>query len=355
MSNKYITSLEEDFLQREVSINDFSNIMVSGITQSGKTSFVFEYLKNSRMNFIYLDLRYVDDLDFELKNIYQQLTTNKYQIAVFDIYNQEPYWIEKFLELELQLIFISWRNWEIEGFKQIKMFPLSFQEFIHFHNSVESIENIFVKYSKVGGFPIFARSSDNLIYKHIGRLFYFALSDFDIAIIQNVAESCGFDKTALTIYRSIKNKRKISKDKFYQRLQYLIDCGYIIQVEEFNKTFNSRYYLMDQGLVFSFIGSGSFLQVFENMVVAELYKKGKKKLLFYKDIDIFLPDEKLAIISLPFTEKDIIEKRLKKMKRTFKKLQIETVEIITMNIDVEFDIIDEVQIKAVPFQYWSNF
>ena len=354
MSNKYITSLDDVFLQREASINNYTNVIVSGITQSGKTSFVFEYLKNSRMNFLYLDLKYVDDLETELNNMYQQLLTNKYQIAVFDIYNQEPYWIEKFLELGLQLIIISWRYWEINEFTNIKMFPLSFQEFIHFNSSVESIENLFVRYSKMGGFPIFAKHSDNLIYKHIGRLLYFALSDFDIAIIQNIAESCGFDKTALTIYRAIKNKRKISKDKFYQRLQYLIDCGYIIQIEEFNKVFNSRYYLMDQGLVFSFIGSGSFLQVFENMVIAELYKKGKKG-LFYKEIDIFLPDEKLAIISLPFTEKDVIEKRLRKMKRTLKKLQIKTVEIVTMNLEAEFDIIDEVQIKAIPFQYWSNF
>ena len=46
MSNKYITFLDDVFLQREASINNYTNVIVSGITQSGKTSFVFEYLKN---------------------------------------------------------------------------------------------------------------------------------------------------------------------------------------------------------------------------------------------------------------------------------------------------------------------
>ena len=43
------------------------------------------------------------------------------------------------------------------------------------------------------------------------------------------------------------------------------------------------------------------------------------------------------------------------MKRTLKKLQIKIIEIVTMNLEAEFNIIDEVQIKAIPFQYWSNF
>jgi len=353
MPKSFLTTVPATYiLPRDILIESQKNIIISGITQSGKTSLVFDYLKNSDKNFLYVDFDVLQNLEKGLNKIVQTLDKDKIETLVLDVYDLD---IKKKLKIfskyDLQIIIISWNFIKIDKFQNLYIFPLNFEEFISFKSGVETVEHSFLRYSQTGGFPIFAKYSDDFLFKQVKRLLYFALSDFEIDILKNIAENSGNSRTILNIYSSLKDSRKISKDKLYRSFGKLVNIGYIISIVEYKKNINKRFYLIDHALQNSFETEKNFSRLFENMVISEIWKREKKG-SFYKGIDFFIEKEKKAILSLPFIAVETLKKRISKNILDFKFLGAKKIEIITMDLETTFTF-GNIEIEAIKFFRWA--
>jgi hypothetical protein len=187
---------------------------------------------------------------------------------------------------------------------------------LSFRNSYESIENSFLHFSETGSFPIFARSTD-FIFRQNERVLNFALSESKIDILFDIANNIGVSRSKLNIYTSLKDRRKISKDRFYRDLSELLEIGYVFEVPEFNKKNSLRIYLVDSSLLQTMRNRKNFGRLFENLIISEFGKRGIGG-SFFRNID-FLNDE-VAYLFLPFLDEDVVEKHLKKNFSSIKKV-----------------------------------
>jgi len=353
MPKSYLTTIPTThILPRDISIKENVDVIISGITQSGKTSLVFDYLKNIDKQFVYVDFDLFQNIEIGLDKVEQILKKEDIKVLVLDIYDLGILeHLNKFIDRGFQIIIISWSMFKFEKFENINMFPLNFEEFISFKSGVENIEHSFLRYSQTGGFPIFAKYSDEFLFKQVKRLLYFALSEFEINVLKNIAEYSGNARTVLNIYSSLKRTRKISKDKLYKSFDKLVGIGYIISIVEHEKNINKRFYLIDHALQNSFESERNFSRLFENMVISELWKR-KKIGCFYKRIDFFIDDEKKAILSLPFIAIETLKRRISKNILDIKHLGTEKIEVITMDLETTFTFQD-IEIEAIKFSRWA--
>lgn len=341
-------------LPRAINIPEDRDILLTGITQSGKSSAIFYYLNFTNQSFLYIDFddKNIDEIEF--RELITKSPKDRVETLVLDLYNFE---IERYIEFlksqfpSSKIVIISWRDIQIENFYHIHLQPLSFEEFISFKSGSESIEHAFVRYSQIGGFPIFARQSDIFLFKQVKRLFYFALSDFEIYILRDIANNIGTPRSRLNIFSSLKESKKISKDKLYSSIKKLTMEGYIIGVDELNSSITKKYYLIDSALQNSFESRRNFSKLFENMVVAEIYKRGESA-KFYKNIDLFIESRATAILILPFIETASLQRKIDKIFKTAQKLQVRRVEIVTMDFETNF-LFREIEIEAIKFIRWA--
>jgi len=350
MKNILTTLPVIDTLPRNIKIDKDTNIIISGISQSGKTAFIFNFLEKLEKKFIYVDCESIEDIDFN--KLEKTVQKDSFQIIIFDIYeNNIRKYLTPFLEMNIQIIIISWMPIRLVGFKRVNIFPLNFEEFLSFRNSSENVEVSFSKYSKTGGFPIFAKYSDEFIFQEIKRLMYFALSEFEIDIVKNIAKNSGTARTVLNIYNSLKEKRRISKDKLYDSFNKLLKIGYFSSVQEYKKPIHKKYYLIDPALQHSFESERNFLKLFENIVISELFKRNKKG-FFYKSIDFFIPRENKGVLSLPFIELESLQRRITRNILDFKFLKLKKIEIITMDLETVFEVAN-IKIEVIKFTRWA--
>jgi|GEM_PF-2767704 len=349
---------------REIKFFNDSNLIVSGITQSGKTSFVFHSLQFIDENYLYIDF---DDGIFYINKLIEIIQnsslTNK--TLVIDIYNLNIYdYMYKILEIikkanAKRLIIISWLPIKLENFQNIYIYPLNFEEFLSFHNSIDNIDNLdglFVKYSQIGGFPIFAKYSDQNLTKHLKRLLKCSITDFDIDLLRDIADNVGVPRSIFNIYESIKKRRAVSKDKLYKKLSELIEQGYIFSIVEYQKSSIFKYFLIDQTLQSIFESKKDFSRLFELMVVSELRKRDLSG-FFYRNIEIYISETKTAILPFPFAESSIFEKIIKRTLRNLKTLGAEKLQIITMNFEETYSYKSknspEILFEAIKFTRWA--
>jgi predicted AAA+ superfamily ATPase len=331
---------------RSIELPSNGNIYLQGVSQSGKSSLVLDSLKERE--FLYIDLSSEREISLLPKTLKKY---SKFETLVLEIYN---FSIEPLLPLipkDKRTILISWERREVENFQNMTLYPLSFEEFLSFKSGSESLEHSFVRYSQIGGFPIFAKYSDLFLFKQVKRLLYFALSEFEIDILRDIADHTGVSRSRLNIYSSLKGIRKISKDKFYSIFSKMVENGYIIQLSERENSINGKYYLIDPALKNSFSSRMEFTRLFENMVVSELIKNGYRG-EYFRNIDFFVEELSTAFLSLPFIDSEEIEKYLSRNYRTLKKFQLRRVVVITMDFEKEFKF-REIDIEAIKFVHWA--
>jgi predicted AAA+ superfamily ATPase len=346
-----------DTLPRKMEIERDVDTLLQGITQSGKTSLMFDYIgwlpEDSR--YLYIDSDEVEEKRFSEK-IVEVLKRKRIEYLFIDIYGNDSF-IERVKRLKRdfpalkQIVISSWRPHQIDGFQLQKLYPLSFEEFLVFKNSIESVEHTFIRYTKVGGFPIFAKLSDSFLFKQVKRLFYFALTDFEIEILKDIANHIGIARSKFEIFNSIKRSYPISKDKFYRVFEELLESSYIVPVNGFDHRYKHRFYFIDSALKNSFGEGRNFAKLFENLVLSELYKRGVRP-KFYKKLDFYIEGESRGVQPKPFIDNEEIVEYSSRLLKEVKDLKLKRVEIVTMGFDSSFKV-DGVYFEAIQFTRWA--
>lgn len=329
----WLLDQDEPFIEREIAnylLNrkKFSVVEVAtGVRRSGKSTILLwigRLLKKKNKKIYYLNFE--DDRLFPDKNDLQNISgliKIKDSILLIDEPQNMPNWerwVRRMHDRKVK-IYLTGSNSKLLGSelasalggrkKQHEIFPFSFFEYISAKGEtnipVDQKIRMFHKYLINGGYPYPVISDD-----------YSVLSDYrndiierDIILrhkIRNISEFRDLTRFIMAnpgLYlsqKSIRNFLNISHVTLRKYLEYLIEAYAVIPLEKFSYSQKEqmanprKVYPVDNGLLIKKTDSGKMI---ESCIVQHL-RRITQNIYYWKDergreVDIYLPDKKLAI------------------------------------------------------------
>jgi uncharacterized protein len=336
----------EKFHHRKVFLDD-GHYQINGISQSGKTKLVKNYLLGlKKSKYLYINCSDVRiDIDELNSTLAKFCVTNKIETLVLDNYTTDINLINI-----AQLIITSETHYEIEIFKSLQLYPLDYEEFLAYEHKYDSSAlNHFIQ---LGGLPsmhkIYADERNIYIQNTLLR----ALDSIEFDILKICAKMISQKLSAFTLYERLKQTRKISKDKLYLSYENLIKKNYIHTLEKLNhQRATKKLYLCDISLKSALSVEKHFGRLFENMIFLELLKQNEE--CYYDDgIDFYLPQKNEVILGMAFTDERTLFKKLEQIESFIFGYQVDKVTAITMN--KEGSISHPIsKVEMVPFDIWA--
>jgi len=315
--------LPKKIYKRKAKLN-YENTIITGPKRVGKTFLVFEFLKNFKGKYKYIDFSDYREKNFNFEDVDLVIFDN------FDFQTEIP---------PITTFIISDKNISIEGFKKIELKGLDFEEFFAFENTT-NINSCFDKFLRLGNFP---RIFNEEYFKDEYLKETFELLPYNKNILKFFFSHIGEKFTLYQIYQILKKEIKISKDSFYKTTNELIENRIIYEVNKFDspkspKKFFSYNFAFKNVLT----NKKNILHKFENIIFLELNEKE----VYYKDtLSFYLPEKEKGILVLPFADKEIAKEKLKKI------TDVKKVEIVTISNEFEIDH-KKFEVEVIPFWRW---
>ena len=336
----------EKFHNRKVFIDD-NSYQINGITQSGKSKLVKNYLLGlKKSSYLYINC---NDIRIDVIKLNKILATyinkNKIDVLVLDNYKETI----KFVNIS-QLIITSQTHFNFDFLETITLFPLDYEEFLAYEHKYDS--SALNHFFQLGGLPIMHKiaSDDRSIFlQNVLKKSLDAIS-FDIMVFCTKVVSQKV--SAFTIYERLKLTRKISKDKLYKSFLELHQNNYIHLLEKFNyPRATKKIYLSDISFKSALSTEKNFGKLFENMIFLELLKSDV--LCYYEDgIDFYLPNSDEIILCKPFADERRLFKKLESIEAFIFTHSIKKVTAVTMN--KEGSISHPLStVEMIPFDIWA--
>ena len=336
----------EKYHDRKVFIDDKS-YQINGISQSGKTQLVKNYLLSLKKNsYLYIDCL---DIRIDVEDLNNSLTSycnkNKIDVLVLDNYHEAI----KFANVS-QLIITSQVKLDIDVLQNIQLFPLDYEEFLGFEHKFDS--STLNHFFQLGGFSAMHKVAIDERQAYLQKTLKYALNDIEFDIISLSAKFMSQKISAFTIYERLKLTRKISKDKLYKSFEALEAKNYIHLLSKFNHLrATKKVYLCDTSIKGALSIEKNFGRLFENMIFLELLKSGIE-CYYDDDIDFYLPSSDEIILSKPFTDERQLFKKLESIEAFIFTHSIKKVTAVTMN--KEGSISHPLsKVEILPFDIWA--
>jgi len=335
----------EKFHFRKVFL-DSNSYQINGITQSGKTKILKNYLLSLKKNtYLYIDC--LDTrLDIELLNIELRkfCITNRITTLVLDNYRPEI----KIIKIH-QLIISSEIHFELTNLTTLRLYPLDYEEFLAYEHKYNS--TALNHYIQLGGLPSIHTINPDERNLYIQKVLKLALEELEFKILIFCAKMLAQKVSPFAIYERLRQHTKVSKDKLYKSFQNLTHKQYIYElpkIEHLKAT--KKIYLCDISLKSALSIDKNFGRLFENMVYLELLKSGNK--CFYDDeIDFYIQKKSEVILCKPFTDERSLFKKIQKIEAFIITYQIKKVTAVTINR--EGSVSHPVsKIEMIPFDIW---
>lgn len=336
----------DKFHQRKVFIDE-SSYQINGISQSGKTKLVKNYLLSLKKNtYLYIDC---SDIRIEVAKLNTTLSPfcnkNKINVLVLDNYT---------FDIEIvnvqQLILCSQTHLEIEFLETLWLYPLDYEEFLSYEHKYDS--SALNHFFQLGGYPSMHKVNPDERNIYLQRTLKYALEEMEFDILCYCAKVMAQKVSAYTIYERLKNSRKISKDKLYKSYENLITKKYIHQLQKVDHPkATKKVYLCDTSLRTALTIDKHFGRLFENMIYLELLKSATE--CYYADsIDFYIPHANEVILGMPFADERTLFKKLESIEAFIFTYQVKKITIITMNregtVSHPFS-----KVEMVPFDIWA--
>jgi len=336
----------EKYHQRKISL-DAKSYEIIGITQSGKTKLVKNYLLGlKKSTYLYIDC---DDVRIEVDELNKFLqefcTKNKIDTLVLDNYFKDI----KIVNVS-QLIIISQTKQNIDFLIPLRVLPLDYEEFLVYEHKYDS--SALNHFFKLGGFPSMHKIYLDDRVTYIQKTLKNSLSDIEFDILKFCAKNMAQKISPFSIYERLRSNRKISKDKTYEAFKSLIDKNYIHILEKENHPKAiKKIYLCDISLKSALSIDKNFAKLFENMVFLELFKSNQ--ICYYDDsIDFYLRDKNEVILCKPFADERTLFKKLEEIEEFIFTHTIKKITAVTMNkesyISHPFS-----KVEMIPFDIWA--
>ena len=349
-------NLLEEFYKLDLSMDKFhdrkifideKSYQVNGISQSGKTKLVKNYLLTlKKSSYIYIDCNDIRINRDELNEILPMYCVdNKIDVLVLDNYTLDI----NFVNVS-QLIIISEVHHDIEILDSITLYPLDYEEFLAYEHKYDS--SALNHFFQLGGFAHMHKMHSDTRNIYIQNTLQRALNDMELDVLILCTKMMSQKVSAYTVFERLKSIRKVSKDKLYKSFDALISKNYIHAVEKFeHKRATKKIYLCDISLKSALSIDKHFGRLFENMVYLELLKSNVN--CFYDDgIDFYLPQNNEVILCLPFTDERSLFKKIEQIEAFIFTHSIQKITAITMNREggISHPLS---KIEMLPFDIWA--
>ena len=292
--------------------------IITGIRRCGKSSLLElfkEYLKKQNAKFIHinfesLEFEHLSDYKELYKYIKSKIKSGKYYL-LFDEIQVVKDWqkaIESFrLDFECDIYITGSNSHLLSGefstyltgrFVEIKLLPLSFAEFLEFHElgNEFSLEDKFQKYLIFGGMPILAQyKMDEInsfqalegIISSILQKDILARCDVSYILLEKITKFLASNIGSLTSPNNISSvltsdKNSISRNSVDKYIKLLTSSFVFYEANRYDikgkallKT-GQKYYIADTGFLGVFFGrrDSDFGHILENIVFLELLRRG---------------------------------------------------------------------------------
>lgn len=338
------------FFDRKTTIES-KKTFLKGCRRSGKTTLIFDYLTTySSEEYLYIDLcdERVKNLSFS-SNLQKFIELKNIRLLVIEGYD----FSFELPHCEEIILSSSSLHVNIEGFENIILYPVDFEEFIAFDRRHFNIEHLFNLFANQGTFPQIVLDNELDAKKNLQNLIKLALpNETKFTIFKKLTELQSTKVSLFQIYNQLKGSIKLSKDKLYQNVEELQDEGLLYLIEKYDSSkSNKKVYLCDFAIKNALSLKKDFLKRFENIVFSELFKNYGQ--IYYTDfLDFYLPEEHLGIISAPFSLQESIRTKLTKELVSLKSLHVNQIEIISVGNEESFEF-EGIPCNIIPFWDWA--
>lgn len=334
------------FTERKAQLGAHDTI-VTGITQSGKSALIKHYLLQQRKStYLYIDC---EDIRIEPEALGRVLPAfcSEHTVQIVALDNYDP---AIALPDVGQVILASREALALDGFDSLVLHPLDFEEFLAFEQKYDSTAlNHFLQ---LGGMPGMHKTPSEERMRLLQKSLFGALSGIEFDLMVMIARMATPRLSAFSLYERLKSERRISKDMLYKSLQSLIDNGYLHTVEKFAHARATRkIYLADIAFKLALSTHKHFGQLFETLVGLELIKHGHR-LTYEEGVDFYLGDEGRVVLCMPFSNKEMLFKKIEGIEGFLITRQVARVDVVTMSSEGELHH-PFVDVEMMPFANWA--
>jgi len=323
--------------------------IVKGAGKTGKTSIIKQYLSSlPSASYLYIDLT---DLRIDKEVVKQELQefciSNKIHTLVIEAY-------DKSIQLPnvSSVILSTEENLVIDGFERLDVYNLDFEEFLAFDTRYDSLDNAFTHFLQTSSYPELYFVHQDHKQKQLQNILKLSLNPLELQIMMHSAKLLGQKVSAFQMFERLKQQQKLSKDMFYKTFYGLVEKNYLYWVEKFeHQRATKKLYTLDFNIKNVLTLQKDFSRLFETLVFLEMVKRGAK--IYYSDeIDFYLPEENRIVLTMPFSNEDVLFKKIESIEAFIIENGVVHVEVVTMSAETKLGLPYAV-VEMMPFVQWA--
>ena len=323
--------------------------IIKGAGKTGKTSIIKQYLSAlPSSSYLYIDM---SDLRIDIETVRQELIPfcSDHEIDTLVI---ENYTKAIPLPKVSQIILSTEEELEIEGFEHLNVYNLDFEEFLAFDSRYDTLENAFTHFLQTGSYPeLYFAHSDNR-QKQLQNILRLSLTPLELQLMIHSAKLVGQRVSAFQMFERLKLQQKLSKDMFYKTFYGLIEKGYLYWVEKYEHSRSAKkLYTLDFNIKNALTLQKDFSRLFETLVFLEMLKKGSE-IYYAEGIDFYMPKENRIVLTMPFSNEDVLFKKIESIEAFIIENGVLHVEVVTMSAETKLGLPYAV-IEMMPFTQWA--
>ncbi len=335
-----------NFVERKTQLDELSYI-IEGTAKSGKTHLIkHTLLQRKKSTYLYIDLSDIridtDEINAELGKFCRE---HEIETLALDNYRTDIT-----LPNVPQLLLSSHEPLEIGNFEKIHLYPLDFEEFLAYEHKFDS--TALNHFFQLGGYPAMHSVASEERHLYLQKTLQHALSPMEFDIMLLVAKFSAQKLSAFAIYERLKSTRKISKDMLYKSIEALKAKGYLHQLEKFEHArATKKLYLCDIAIKSALTTQKHFGRLFENVVYLEMLKHAEE-IYYEENIDFYLPQKDAVILCMPFSNQDMLFKKIESIEGFLITHNVRRVTVVTMSSESTLHH-PFVTVEMVPFALWA--
>ena len=343
-----ISNKKTNLIARKYQI-EFPFTIVKGAAKTGKTSVIKQYLSTlPSSSYLYIDL---SDLRIEVETVKQELipfcNDNKIHTLVIEAYDKSVS-----LPNVAQIILSTEEELEIEGFKRLDVYNLDFEEYLAFDSRYDTLDNAFTHFLQTSSYPELYYAHQDNRQKQLQNILKLSLNPLELQIMIHSAKLVGQKVSAFQMFERLKQQQKLSKDMFYKTFYGLIEKGYLYWIEKYEHARAiKKLYTLDFNIKNALTLQKDFSRLFETLVYLEMLKKGSE--IYYADgIDFYIPKEDRIVLTMPFSNEDVLFKKIESIEAFIIENGVLHVEVVTMNAETKLGLPYAI-VEMMPFVKWA--
>ncbi|CAD7288338.1 hypothetical protein LMG7974_00959 [Campylobacter majalis] len=355
LAQAYQTPLKHiKYISRKLSITSPKTLLV-GASGTGKTAMICEYLSEFKdEERLYVDLHDMRFVLSEIGDIADFVKQNDIKaVAIDGVSSQNISLFAKHLQNVSNVVFSSEdKDCNLDDYACLNLNYLDYEEFILFFRKNLDETLLFSHFLAHGGAVASAFMDASLNASFLQNELRRKFSQVEILILIECADKISTNLSTYEIYKNLKLRLKISKDSVYNSLRALEKSGMIYLLKKYNESSSlKRVYFGNFALKNALSYKKEFVYTLKNAVFCELFKL-KTDVFYTNEIDFYIPNKELGIITVPFSDVSITLLRFNKLLPMLKSYGIKRLQIISVSTQGA-SVKEGIKCEILPFYQWA--